>query len=166
MSADGERGGLPLSRHWLSYPGCWQPLPIMYWLMFGMLFLFLTTSLACFSTDFAFRITDLTSCHGPHNYMLYIRGVWGLANDYPCGVWGRGWTTCLLHDIPLLGPHFIMRYFFPIYLYRVKHSATDCSPIKCTKYIKSIFRRNSPKMRNIIASAYEQYMTIHIKYKL
>ena len=37
--------------------------------------------------------------------------------------------------------------------------------IKYTKYIKSIFRSKSPKMRNIIASVYEQCMTIHIKYK-
>ena len=27
----------------------------------------------------------------------------GLATDSPCGVWGRGWTACFLHDGPLLG---------------------------------------------------------------
>ena len=37
------------------------------------------------------------------------QGVSGLATDSPCGVWGRGWTTCLLHDSPLFGSHFQMR---------------------------------------------------------
>ena len=37
------------------------------------------------------------------------RGVSDLATDSPCGVWGRGWTTCLLHDSPLFGSHFKMR---------------------------------------------------------
>ena len=37
------------------------------------------------------------------------RGVSGLTIDSHCGVWGRGWTTCLLHDSPLLGSHFEMR---------------------------------------------------------
>ena len=52
---------------------------------------------------------NITSCHGPHLHaMLRIisRGVSGLATDSPCGVWGRGWTTCLLHDSPLFGSHF------------------------------------------------------------
>ena len=63
-------------------------------------------------TDFAFRITDLTCCHGPHLHAILriiSRGVSGLATDSPCGVWGRGWTTCLLHDSPLFGSHFKMR---------------------------------------------------------
>ena len=80
--------------------------------MFGMLFLFLTTSLGCFlSTDFAFRIADWTCCHGPHLHAILRiigRGFSGLATDSPCGVWGRGWTTCLLHDSPLFGSHFKM----------------------------------------------------------
>ena len=29
------------------------------------------------------------------------QGCSGLATDSPCGVWGRGWTTCLLPDSPL-----------------------------------------------------------------
>ena len=37
------------------------------------------------------------------------RGVSGLATDSPCSVWGRGLTTCLLHDNPLFGSHFKMR---------------------------------------------------------
>ena len=64
------------------------------------------------STDFAFRITDWTCCHGPHLHAILriiSRGVSGLATDSPCGVWGRGWTTCLLHDSPLFGSHFKMR---------------------------------------------------------
>ena len=64
------------------------------------------------STDFAFRITDWTCCHGSrlHAILRIIsRGVSGLATDSPCGVWGRGWTTCLLHDIPFFGSHFKMR---------------------------------------------------------
>ena len=37
------------SGQWLSYTGCWQSLHVMYLiLVFGMLFLFLTTSLGCF----------------------------------------------------------------------------------------------------------------------
>ena len=53
------------------------------------------------STDFAFRITDWTCCHGPHLHAIIrivSRGVSGLATDSPCGIWGCGWTTCLLHD--------------------------------------------------------------------
>ena len=64
------------------------------------------------STDFAFRITDWTCCHGPHLHAILkviSRGVSCLATDSPCGVWGRGWTTCLLHDSPLFGSHFKMR---------------------------------------------------------
>ena len=63
------------------------------------------------STDFAFRITDWTCCHGPHLHALLriiSRGVSGLATDSPCAVWGRGWTTGLLHDSPLFGSHFKM----------------------------------------------------------
>ena len=64
------------------------------------------------STDFAFRITDWTCHHGPHLHailMIISRDVSGLATDSPCGVWGRGWTTCLLHDSPLFCSHFKMR---------------------------------------------------------
>ena len=59
-----------------------------------------------------FRITDWTCCHGPNLYAILRiigRGVSGSATDSPCGVWGRGWTTCLLHDSPLCGSHFKMR---------------------------------------------------------
>ena len=40
---------------------------------------------------------------------IISRGVSGIATDSPCGVLGRGWTICLLHDSPLFGSHFIMR---------------------------------------------------------
>ena len=58
------------------------------------------------SIDFAFRISDWTGCHGPQ---IISSCVSGLATDSPCGVWGREWTTCLLHDSPLFGSHFKMR---------------------------------------------------------
>ena len=64
------------------------------------------------STDFVFRITDWTCCHGPHLHAILriiSRGASGLATDSPCGVWGRGWATCLLHDSPPFGSHFKMR---------------------------------------------------------
>ena len=80
--------------------------------MFWMLFFILTTSLWCFVHGFYFRITDWTCCHGPHLHaMLRIisRDVSGLAADSPCGVWGRGCTTCLLHDSPLFGWYFKLR---------------------------------------------------------
>ena len=37
---------------------------------------------------------------------IISRGVSDLATDSLCGVWGRGWSTCLLRDSPLLGSHF------------------------------------------------------------
>ena len=43
VSADGGRDGLwwtALLGHWLSYSGCCQSLLVMYWLMFGIRFLF------------------------------------------------------------------------------------------------------------------------------
>ena len=64
------------------------------------------------SINFAFRITDWTCCHGPHLHAILriiSRVFSGLATDSPCSVWGRGWTTCLLHDSPLFGSHFKMR---------------------------------------------------------
>ena len=74
--------------------------------MFGTLFLFFNNHLPrmFLSTDFAFRIMDWTCCHGPYLHAIIriiSRGVSSLATDSPCGVWGRGWTTCLLHDSPL-----------------------------------------------------------------
>ena len=116
VSADGERDGLwwsALPGHWLSYTGCWQSLLVMYWLLcLGCCFYFNHLPRMFLSTDLAFRITDWTCCHGPHLHAILriiSRGVSGLATDSPCGIWGRGWTTCLLHDSPLFGSHFEMR---------------------------------------------------------
>ena len=118
VSADGERDGLwwpALPRLWLSYTGCWQPLLVMYWLLcLGCCFYFNQLPRMFLSTDFAFRITDWTCCHGPHLHAIHVlrinsRGVSGLATDSPCGVWVRGWTTCLLHNSPRFGSHFKMR---------------------------------------------------------
>ena len=100
--ADGGRDGLwwpALLGHWLSYTGCWQSLLVMYWLMFGMLFLSLTTSLwffvhgLCFSNNGLNKVPWTSYLHAI--LRIIRRDVSGLATDSSCGVWGRGWTTCL-----------------------------------------------------------------------
>ena len=40
---------------------------------------------------------------------IISRGVSCLATDSLCGVWGRRWSTCLLHDSLLFGSQFKMR---------------------------------------------------------
>ena len=81
--------------------------------MFGRLLLFLTTFLWCFVHGFCFSNNGLNKLPWTsylHAILRIIsRGVSGLATDSPCGVWGHGWTTCLLHDIPLFSSHFKMR---------------------------------------------------------
>ena len=116
VSADGGRDGLwwlALLGHWLSYTVCWQSLLVLYWLMFGMLFIFLTTSLGCFVHGLCFSNNGLNKLPWTsylHAILRIIcRGDSGLTTDSPCGVWFRGWTTCLLHDNPLFGPHLKMR---------------------------------------------------------
>ena len=47
---------------------------------------------------------------------IISRGVSGLATDSPCGVWGRGWTTCFLHDSPLFGSQFKIFIYLLIFL--------------------------------------------------
>ena len=48
-----------------------------------------------------FPWTSFTSC--PHTILkIFSRSGSGLATDSPCDVWGRGWTTCLLCDGPIL----------------------------------------------------------------
>ena len=109
VSADGGRDGLwwpALPRHWLSYTG----LLYIDFYVWDAVSIFNHLPRMFLSTDFAFRIT--ACCHGPqlHAILRIIsRGVSGLATDSPCGVWGRGWTTCLLHDSPLFHSHFKMR---------------------------------------------------------
>ena len=85
----------------------------MYWLLcLGCWFYFNHLPRMFLSTDFAFGITDWTCCRGPHLHAIIriiSRGVSGLVTDSPWGIWGRGWTTCLLHDSPLFSSHFKMR---------------------------------------------------------
>ena len=72
------------------------------------------------STDFAFWITDWTCYHGPHLHAILriiSRGVSGLATDSPCGILGRGRTTCLLHDSPFFGSHFKMSWYVSLEWY-------------------------------------------------
>ena len=94
-----------LPGHWLSFSGVDGLCLLCIWLLcLGCCFYFSHLPRMFLSTDFAFRITDWTCCHGPHLYgipRMISRGVSGLATDSPCGVWGRGWTACLLHDSPL-----------------------------------------------------------------
>ena len=67
----------------------------------------LTTSLGCFFHGICFSNNGLNKL--PWTSYLHVilriisRDVSVLATDFPCGVWGRGWTTCLLHDSPLFG---------------------------------------------------------------
>ena len=93
-------GGLPL-------PGTGCPFPDVDYLCLLCMDFYVWDAVSIFnhlprmflSTDFAFWITDWTCCHGPHLHAILriiSRGVSGLATDSPCGVWGRGWTTCLL----------------------------------------------------------------------
>ena len=98
-----------------------QSLLVLYWLLcLGCCFYFNHLPMMFLSTDFAFRITDWTCCHGPHLHAILriiTRGVSGWATDSPCGVWGRGWTTCLLHDSPLFGSHFKMSWYVSLEWY-------------------------------------------------
>ena len=117
VSVDGGRDGLwwlALSGHWLSYTGCWQSLLVMYWLyVWDAVSIFNHPPRMFVSMDFAFRIMDWKCCHGPHLHAILriiSRSVSGLATDSPCGVWGRGWTTSLLHDSPLFGSRFKMGF--------------------------------------------------------
>ena len=95
VSVDGGRDGLcwpALPGHWLSYTGCWQSLLVMYWLLcLGCCVYFQPPPYDVLCTDFAFRITDWTCCHGPHLHdilRIISRGVSGLATDSHCGVLG------------------------------------------------------------------------------
>ena len=103
-------GGLP-------FPGTGCPIPDVDYLCLLCIDFYVWDAVSTFnhlprmflSTDFAFWITDWTCCHGPYLHAILriiSRSVSGLATDSPCGVWGRGWTTCLLHDSPLFGSHF------------------------------------------------------------
>ena len=95
VSAEGGRDGLwwpALLGHWLSYTGCWHSLLVIYWLMFGMLFLILTTSLECFVHGLCFFNNGLNKLPWTsylHAILRIIsRGVSGLATDRD---WLFGW---------------------------------------------------------------------------
>ena len=111
----GGRGGSwwpVLSEHWLSYTGCWRYLPSMKWLMYGILFLHLSTSPWCFCprTIFAKKNnqTKTIKQQQPNNKkkrldklprtsfipdLLIIQGIINrsvpyFTTDSPCGVCG------------------------------------------------------------------------------
>ena len=121
MCADGGRDGLP-------FPGTGCPIPDVDYICLLFIDFYVWDAVSIFnhlpgiflSTDFAFRIMDWTCCHGPHLHAILriiSRGVSGLATDPPCGVWGRGWTTCLRHDSPLFGSHFKMSWYVSLEWY-------------------------------------------------
>ena len=108
---DGERGNLwwpALSLILIVLYRCWLYLLGMKLLISGTLFLNRSTSLGwiCPRTILmkngllhrTFSIWDL------HTILRIIsRGFPGFRTYYPCGVWGRGWGTCLLYDDPIFG---------------------------------------------------------------
>ena len=73
---DGERDGLwwpALPGHWLSFTGFCQYLLYMKCLMYGLLFLQLSTSLGCFHPrTFFLKKTDWTSFYVPLLYHFFI----------------------------------------------------------------------------------------------
>ena len=98
-----------LSCHWLSRTRCGQYLLSVKWIIYGILFLHLSaSSLACCCprTFFDKRLDKLPWTSFMSNLlflqMIISRSVLVSANDYPCGVWGLGLTTCSLYDGPLL----------------------------------------------------------------
>ena len=104
------------SGNWLFCTGYWLYKLSMKWLMCWTLFLHISNSLGCFWPRTIFTKKDVldklprTSSTWDLRTILKInsREVPGLATDSPCGVWGRGWTTCLLYDGPLLGLGFYL----------------------------------------------------------
>ena len=98
---DGEREDLwwsALSGHWLSCIGCCQYLLNMKYRMSGLLFLQLSSALGCFRPVTSF----ISYLHA--TLKITIWGVLGLVSGSLCGVWGRGWTTCLFCDDPIGWP--------------------------------------------------------------
>ena len=86
---------------------------------------------------------DWASYHGPP-YIKFTystkdnqhRGP-GLISDSPCGVWGRGGTTCPLHDAPPLVMHIYDNYFSPAWMCYYLNIIQLSTSIN-GKYIKSI----------------------------
>ena len=109
---DGGRDGLrrpALSGQGSSCTRSWLYLLSMKSFMCGPLVLYIFTSLGCSVHGLFFRKTDRKVTSD----LLYVRytsstkdnepGFPALASDPHCGVWGLGWTNCLLYDGPLLG---------------------------------------------------------------
>ena len=72
-------------------------------LMYGLLFPHLSTSLRCFWPRAVIlknglgQLPRTSFIHHLHStFRIPSRSVAGLTTDSPCGVWGRGSTTCLL----------------------------------------------------------------------
>ena len=110
---DGGRDGLrwpALSGHWLSCAGFWLYLLSMKWLMYGILFLHISTSLGCFCSWTICQKTYWTI----YLDLLYMR----LSKWFPWGVWGRGWTTFLLYDGPPLGLGFLIVSWCQSFIWR------------------------------------------------
>ena len=79
--------------------GCcfyFQPLPYGVFFVHGL----------CFSNNGLNKLPWISYLHAI--LRIISRGVSGLATDSPCGVWGRGWTTCLLDDSSV---HFKMSWY-------------------------------------------------------
>ena len=102
----GERGDPSwpaLSRHWFFCTGCCQYLLNMKCLMYVLLFLQLSTSLGCFRPRTFFLKNGLNRLYIIFTHYTQDYHAAGFhATDYPYGVWGRGWTTCLLCGGPNL----------------------------------------------------------------
>ena len=113
---DGGWDGLlcnALSGHWLSCTWCWQYLPNMKLLTYGIQFLHPSASVGCFC-PFLYEKRFVQVTMETPLYQIYLhtklriidRNVPGLATDCPCRVWDRGWTICVLYDVRLLGSCF------------------------------------------------------------
>ena len=75
-----------------------------------ILFLYLSSSLGCFRPRTLFSNNGLNNTEwapflsGLHTkHMIIYRVFPGFATCPPCGVWCRGWTTCLMYDGTLSG---------------------------------------------------------------
>ena len=99
----------------LIFLGTGSPVPdlhsICIWYdMFGILFLYVSISLGYFCSwtialkngsdniQWASYISDLRT-----RLRVISRSISGFATGFPCGIWGRGWTTILLYGGPILG---------------------------------------------------------------
>ena len=106
---------LALSGHWLSGAGCLHLLCVWYDYCMEYCFYIYPPPLDASAQGHSFWTTDWIICYvasiisNLHAKLRIIgRRVPGFATGSHCGVWGRGWTTCLLYDGPLLGLFFKM----------------------------------------------------------